>query len=701
MKKLSTYILCCLFATAQSVATVPTKDAISNISIPLWGHRGSVWGLENSKDAFLNGVRAGYKYLETDVKVTKDGVYICFHDDNLKRLGGESLASVVIAETNWADLKDRTFKQKRQGRNYTGQICTLSDFLDICKENNVTPVIDLKHTVGFNNDDYSKAAGLVEFVKSKGLESNVVFLSSNHNCLEKIRSTSSKVTLQRSSTPDGVLSTSVLNFCKTNNVNFGVNLDATTGISKGLISTTHVNKAHNAGLKIGVYCVENYDDLKKYEDMGVDNITFEPYILITSDPTAPALEAIATTKAKQEITITGLNLTEEITQIRANKPMFTVSPTTLPKEGGKLTITYKPTKEGNDTAKIYLESSEGIKGVQVVGKATAEPLPFIEGWNYSETSGQTASWATDFSQLRNLDFGDGKLYIVAEGQKIIIVNAQTGEYMGELNNEEVSGGAIDLVDCKYISGKIVASNIATGSSPLKVYVWDDDYAKPRVLLQTNDLGGFTRLGDCIGIRGNLTNGQLLFAGNDASGNSSIVCYTITDGVCSTSPNLQALKDESGNPVKLGYSPRVIGSGEAAWWCNGSATTPAYINTAGVSKAASKVNSEAVGGDSYGNAFKSFTFDGTSYGISTAYDSDASDAIINGHIAFFKKGTAWNASQCIGTYPVAGLGSTKNTSFSSSVATATNGTAGMEMWVLVHNQGIAYFKHGTPKNWNPT
>ena len=52
----------------------------------LCGHRGSLWGVENTSEAFINGAKKGYKYLECDVKVTGDGEYIISHDDNTSRL---------------------------------------------------------------------------------------------------------------------------------------------------------------------------------------------------------------------------------------------------------------------------------------------------------------------------------------------------------------------------------------------------------------------------------------------------------------------------------------------------------------------------------------------------------------------------------------------------------------------------------------
>lgn len=54
--------------------------------IPL-AHRGfSRTGLENSMAAFGAAVDLGYRYLETDVHATADGVLLAFHDDRLDRV---------------------------------------------------------------------------------------------------------------------------------------------------------------------------------------------------------------------------------------------------------------------------------------------------------------------------------------------------------------------------------------------------------------------------------------------------------------------------------------------------------------------------------------------------------------------------------------------------------------------------------------
>ncbi|MFF0145816.1 glycerophosphoryl diester phosphodiesterase [Amycolatopsis sulphurea] len=65
-------------------------------------HLGDLAGLENSLPAFRQAVAEGYRYVETDVHATADGVVVVHHDDTLDRTTD---GRGSISAQTWAQIK--------------------------------------------------------------------------------------------------------------------------------------------------------------------------------------------------------------------------------------------------------------------------------------------------------------------------------------------------------------------------------------------------------------------------------------------------------------------------------------------------------------------------------------------------------------------------------------------------------------------
>ncbi len=157
------------------------------------GHRGSYYGVENTEEAFRNGAALGYTYLETDIKVTSDTRFILTHDDDVSRFCSSSL---TIAGSTLAELQALELKQTRGGVSYTGRFMSLEEFLDLCAELGVKPLIELKWATGVSSNDQSNMPKLIEVIESKGFRNKCIILTSMTPCLEWIHNNHPDITLQ-------------------------------------------------------------------------------------------------------------------------------------------------------------------------------------------------------------------------------------------------------------------------------------------------------------------------------------------------------------------------------------------------------------------------------------------------------------------------------------------------------------------------
>lgn len=282
MKK-TLLLLCTLCTLTQAYAWKPQFA----------GHRGSYRGVENTEEAFMNGINHyGYTGLEIDVKTTSDGVCVCWHDDDLSRVGH----NITIANTKWDDLKDLTLTQTRSGVTYTGKLCSVDRYLEICKDNNIFPIIELKWASGINNNDMSWFPKLYALIQKHDMVDKAYILTSMQKSLEYVRTNYPALKCQFLCYE---VTEARYEWCKTWGIDPSVQ---TGGLSKYM-----ARKCHDAGMEVACWTVNSLADYQKHGELGCTTMTCD-YLLPADMPELEEVdwEALSPTPPVEALYVTEL-----------------------------------------------------------------------------------------------------------------------------------------------------------------------------------------------------------------------------------------------------------------------------------------------------------------------------------------------------------------------------------------------------------
>lgn len=226
-----------------------------------FAHRGGAgdWP-ENTMPAFENAVALGYRYVETDVHVTADGVLLAFHDDHLDRVTD---AVGVIAELDYATVR----AARVDGRE---PIPLLEDLLGTWPELRVN--IDPKH------DGCVEA--LVEVVRRTNSVDRVCVGAFSDRRLARLRSLLG-ADLCTALGPRGVarLRAASWRFPVPGPVAGCAQVPHRAG-GIPVVDEAFVTTAHERGLQVHVWTIDEPDEMNELLDIGVDGImTDRPGIL--------------------------------------------------------------------------------------------------------------------------------------------------------------------------------------------------------------------------------------------------------------------------------------------------------------------------------------------------------------------------------------------------------------------------------------
>jgi len=215
------------------------------------GHRGAkFYEPENTLRSFRKALELGVDAVELDVRRTKDGEVVVIHDAEVDRTtNGKGLVSELTLEEIKKLVTDKGEK-----------IPTLEEALDFL-DKKVKVLIELKET-GIEED-------VLNLIREKELEKNVILISFLESALGKIRALNKDV------------ETGLIYVRHENPVKAALELKANYLLPLYRFTRAEeIKKAHENGLKIIVWTINDEKEVSAYVKKGVDGITSDkPNIL--------------------------------------------------------------------------------------------------------------------------------------------------------------------------------------------------------------------------------------------------------------------------------------------------------------------------------------------------------------------------------------------------------------------------------------
>ncbi len=217
-------------------------------------HRGlSSMETENTAAAFVAAGNRGFFAIETDVRLTSDGVFVCFHDDDTKRLSHENLE---IEKTDYKTLSQiRLLDTGGKIVRNDLVIPTVDEFIKICRRYEKSAVLELK--ASFGEEDISRLTRQVADYLH-----NIIFISFSRNNLLAVRKLLPNQRVQLLAT---VCNDELIENLEKNGMGLGLYYKAVTG--------ELIEKIHRAGLVINCWTVDSPKDIQRLSDLGADYIT--------------------------------------------------------------------------------------------------------------------------------------------------------------------------------------------------------------------------------------------------------------------------------------------------------------------------------------------------------------------------------------------------------------------------------------------
>lgn len=230
-------------------------------------HRG-LSGLEpeNSIPAFVAAGNRSYYGIETDVHVTADGKFVCFHDEQTARVAGDDI-NVETSSYNLVRkiVLDNVCGMEAETGEKIGElkgrddllIPRLEDYINICKKYEKIAVLEVK-----NRMETEVLARLVEEIQALDYLENVIFISFSLENMIDLREMLPNQKLQYlTSRYDEEVHAALTKYKLDWDVYYPV-------LTKELIDELHAE-----GIVINTWTVDSKEDAEKFVSWGIDFVT--------------------------------------------------------------------------------------------------------------------------------------------------------------------------------------------------------------------------------------------------------------------------------------------------------------------------------------------------------------------------------------------------------------------------------------------
>lgn len=226
-------------------------------------HLGELIGMENSLAAFRRAAAEGYRYLETDVRATRDGVLVVLHDATLDRTTD---GSGRIEQLGWAAVRTA----RVAGRE---PICRLEDLLE--------ELPDALFNVDVKAD--SAVVPILELLRRTDAWHRICLASFSETRLQQLRRAAGPRLLTSMGTASvaALRLRSMLPFLPpTLPVRGGLAQLPVRSHGIRVVDRTLLRHAHGLGLEVHVWTVDRAGEMERLLDIGVDGlVTDRPDVL--------------------------------------------------------------------------------------------------------------------------------------------------------------------------------------------------------------------------------------------------------------------------------------------------------------------------------------------------------------------------------------------------------------------------------------